>query len=124
MKFTYLYYLFGRRWPMLLLALAGIVVAILRRTHHPRASLLTISALGLFIVQSLTFGTVFFLLPRLHDSGVSYASINNLYIVVEFCRDIVYAGVIVLLVSAVLSQRNQADGAMREEMKTIPKHMN
>jgi hypothetical protein len=114
MKFTYLYYLFGRRWPMLLLMLAGIVVAILRRKHHPRASLLTVAALALFVAQSLMFGTVFYLLPRLHDSGVSYASINNLYLVVEFCRDIVYAGVISLLVCAVLSQRNQTvDGMMK-----------
>ncbi len=106
MKFSYFYYLFGRRWPVLLLMLAGIVVAILRRKHHPRASLLTVSALVLFIAQSLTFGTVFFLLPRLHDSGFSYASINNLFLIVEVCRDIVYAGVILLLVSAVFSQRD------------------
>lgn len=106
MKFSYFYYLFGRRWPVLLLMLAGIVVAILRRKHHPRASLLTVSALVLFIVQSLAFGSVFFLLPRLHDSGFSYASINNLFLLIEVCRDIVYAGVIGLLVCAVLSQRD------------------
>ncbi len=114
MKFSYLYYLFGTRWPVLLLMLAGVVVAILRHKHHPRASLLTVSALVLFVAQSLSFATVFYLLPRLHDSGFSYASINNLYLVVEFCRDVVYAGVIALLVGAVLSQRNQtADGTMK-----------
>lgn len=106
MELTYFYYLFGRRWPVLLLMLAGIVVAILRRKHHPKASLLTVSALVLFIAQSLTFGTVFYLLPRLHDSGFSYGSINNLFLMVEVCRDIVYAAVIALLVFAVLSQRN------------------
>ena len=106
MKFGYFYFLFGRRWPMLLLALVGIVVAILRRRHHQKASLLTVAALILFIVQSLAFGTVFFLLPRLHDSGFSYDSINYLFLLVEVCRDVVYAGVIALLVCAVLSQRN------------------
>jgi len=93
---------------MLLLVLAGIVVAIVRRKHHPKVSLLTVSGLGLFIVQSLTFGSIFYLLPRLHDRGFSYENINNLYLVVEVCRDIFYSAVIVLLVSAVLSQRNPA----------------
>lgn len=106
MRFGYFYFLFGRRWPVLLLMLAGIVVAIVRRKRHPRASLLTIAALVLFVVQSLGFGTVFFLLPRLHDNGFSYASINNLFLLVQVCRDVVYAGVIGLLVCAVLSQRN------------------
>ena len=109
MEISYFYYLFGRRWPMLLLVLAGIVVAIVRWKRHPKVSLLTASGLVLFIVQSLTFGSIFYFLPWLHDRGYSYGSINNLYLVVEICRDIFYSAVIVLLVGAVLSQRNPAE---------------
>jgi hypothetical protein len=93
---------------MLLLVLAGIIVAVVRWKRHPKVSLLTVSGLGLFIVRSLTFGSIFYLLPRLHDRGFSYGSINSLYLVVEVCGDIFYSAVIVLLVSAVLSQRNPA----------------
>jgi hypothetical protein len=93
---------------MLLLVLAGIVIAIVRWKRHPKVSLLTVSGLSLFIAQSMTFGSIFYFLPRLHDRGFSYGSINNLYLVLEVCRDIFYSAVIVLLVSAVLSQRNPA----------------
>jgi hypothetical protein len=106
-EISYFYYLFGRRWPMLLLVLAGILVALVRWKRHPKVSLLTVSGLGLFILQSLTFGSVFYLLPRLHDRGFSYGNINNLYLIIEVCRDIFYSAVIVLLVSAVLTQRSQ-----------------
>ena len=78
MKFTYLEYLLARRWPMLLLVLAGIVIAIRRRKRHPKVSLLTVLGLGLFIAQSLTFGSIFYLLPRLLERGFSYGNINNL----------------------------------------------
>lgn len=106
MKFTYFEYLFARRWPMLLLVLAGMVVAILRWKRHPKASLLTVLGLGLFIVRSITFGSIFYFLPNLLERGFSYGDLNNLYIVVEVCGDIFYSAVIVFLVSAVLSQRN------------------
>jgi hypothetical protein len=93
---------------MLLLVFAGIVVAIVRWKRHPKASLLTVSGLVLFILQSLTFGSIFYFLPQLHDRGFSYDTINNLYLVGEICGDIFYSAVILLLVSAVFSQRNPA----------------
>jgi hypothetical protein len=93
---------------MLLLVLAGIAVAIVRWKRHPKVSLLTVSGMVLFIGQSLTFGSIFYFLPWLHDRGFSYDTINNLYLVFEICRDIFYSAVIVLLVSAVFSQRNPA----------------
>ena len=60
MEISYFYYLFGRRWPMLLLVLAGIAVAIVRWKRHPKVSLLTVSGMVLFIGQSLTFGSIFY----------------------------------------------------------------
>ena len=106
MEFTYFEFMFRGRWPMLLFALTGIVVAILLRKRHPKVSWLTALGLLLFIAQSLSFATVFYLLPRLHERGFSYGSLNNLYLLVAFCRDIFYSGVIALLVGAVLSQRS------------------
>lgn len=90
---------------MQLLVLAGLVFAIIRWKRHPKVSLLTVSGLVLFLAQSLTFGTIFYLLPRLHDQGWSYGGINNLYLAGSICRDIIYSGVIVLLVSAAFTQR-------------------
>jgi len=90
---------------MLLFLLAGIVIAIVRRKRHPKVSWLTVAGLVLFIVQSMTFGTIFYFLPQLYDRGFSDAAVNNFYILVEICHDIVFSAVVVLLVSAVLSQR-------------------
>jgi hypothetical protein len=108
MERNYFYFVFGARWPMLLLALIGIVVALWRRRLHPKASLLTVLALVLFLVQSPTFGTIFYFLPRLSARGFTYSAINPLYIIIEVCHDIVFTPVIILLVSAVLSQRKPA----------------
>lgn len=104
-RFTFVEYLFSRRWPMLLLALIGLVIALIRWKQHPKVSLLTAAGLFLFILQSLTFGTIFYFLPRLLEQGFSYGGLNNLYLFVEVIRDFVYSCVIILLVSAAFIQR-------------------
>ncbi|HSS21336.1 MAG TPA: hypothetical protein VLL54_14775 [Pyrinomonadaceae bacterium] len=106
---NYFYYLFAARWPMHLIALIGIIVAIVRWQRHPRVSLLAIFGLLLYMGQSLTFGTIFYLLPRLHQQQYSYSTVNYVYIVVEICRDIVFTGVVVLLVSAAFSARHAGE---------------
>ena len=106
LKYTLLEYLFITRWPMYLTSFAGLVFAIIRWKRHPRVSLMAILALLLLMGQSLIFNTAFYFLPRLTEQGFSYGAIDRFYILVEVCRDIVYAVIIVLLVSAAFSQRS------------------
>ena len=98
-------YLLLSRLPIILLALVGIVFAIARWKRHSRVSLLTVFGLGLFLFQSLTFMFLYSFLPRLHNRGLTYASINHLYTFAQVCQDFLFAGVIVLLVAAAFSQR-------------------
>jgi hypothetical protein len=99
--------MFGRRWPVMLLMLVGLIVSIVRWKRHPRVSLLAVAGILLYITQWLIFGTAFYQMPTLHDRGFSYQSLIYIYLLVEICQDFVYSGVIVLLISAALAQRNQ-----------------
>jgi hypothetical protein len=106
MRHSFIAYLFLLRWPMYLVSLAALVFAIIRWKRHPKVSLLAILALLLLMGQSLAFNSIFYFLPRLAQQGFSYGAIDRFYIVVEVCRDIVYAVIVGLLVSAAFSQRS------------------
>jgi hypothetical protein len=83
------------------------VFAIARWRRHPKVSLLTVIGLRLSLFQSLTFASIYYFLPRLHDSGWSYGAVNNLYTVANLCQDLFQALVIILLVIAAFTQRNK-----------------
>ncbi len=95
------------RTPILLLALVGILIAIVRWKRHPKVSVLTFLGLGLFLIQSLTFMFVYYYLPRLPQTGWALSSMNTLFSVVQVCQDFLFAIVIVLLVTAAFSSRQQ-----------------
>jgi hypothetical protein len=108
MRDSFLYFLFSRRGPAFLVMFVGLVVAVVRWKHHPRVSLLASSGIVLYIVQSIAFGTVFYFLPRLQESGWSYGSISNLALILEILRDFIFTGAMLLIISAALSQRKPA----------------
>jgi hypothetical protein len=94
---------FTRRIPMILFCLAGMVVAILRSGKNPTASLLAGLSLGLYPIKSFVF------------SGISYSSLSltkalgvqysTLYITFTLMDNILYAIMIILMVSAVFVGR-------------------
>ena len=94
---------------MHLMSLAGLLFAVIRWKRHPKVSLLTVAALLLLLIQSLTFGTIYYYLPELLRQGFTYGTLNSLYLLVEVCRDIVYSIIVVLLVSAAFSGRSPTE---------------
>ena len=96
----------ARRLPMVLLALGGIVFAIMRWKSHPRASLMTVVALGIYLVDMVVFTIILYWLPNLIDPmGLSPSSSRWFYSVVYFIEDIVFALTIILLVAAAFTER-------------------
>jgi hypothetical protein len=93
------------RVPLILLVVAGILLAIVRWKRHSKVSLLTVLGLGLFLFQSLTFMFLYTFLPRLLERGWTFTSINLLYTATQLCQDFLFAGAIILLVVAAFSQR-------------------
>ena len=95
-----------RRLPFMLVAAAGIVVAIIRWKIHPKVSLMTVIALIIYFIEIFTFNTFLYYLPnmldplRLSSSGTSW-----IYSIAYFCEDIVAAVIIILLVAAAFSGR-------------------
>jgi hypothetical protein len=103
---TYLGYFLVRRAPILLLALGGIVFALIRWKRHPKVSLLTIIGLSFLLIESLVYTIVLYQLPLIFESlGVDFSSQRTFYTVLYVLEDIARALVIVLLVAAAFSQR-------------------
>jgi hypothetical protein len=106
MEISYFTYVFSRRWPVLLVVLTALIFAIARWKRHPKVSALTVGGLLLFQFQSIGFSSLFYFLPRLADQGWSWASIDNLSIVLDVCHDIFFAAAVGLLMTAIFVGRN------------------
>ena len=101
---SYLFYIFAGRIPLFLLLLGGIGFAFMRWSRHPRVSFLTILGLFFYLLESIFFTFIVFLLPNLFPTGRFVAS-DSLYMVLFLLDDIAYTAVIIVLVSAVFTQR-------------------
>lgn len=86
---------------MLLLALGGSIFALVRWKVHPRASLMTLIALVIYVIEAVLFTVFIYYLPELTQTmHMSAKATGWLYTVIFFFEDFVLAGVILLLVSA------------------------
>lgn len=103
---TFLGYLLLRRAVLLLVILGGIVFAIVRSRRHPRVSLITILALGMYLVESFAFAFLFHYLPKFFETlKLSDKGISTLDTVLQLVDDFGFAAVLILLVAAAFSQR-------------------
>ena len=116
MDTSFFVYLFGRRWPVMLVVLAGIVFAIIRWKRHPKVSAFAIAGLLLFQIQSLAFSSIYYKLPELANRGWTWAAIDNVAIAIDVCHDIFYALAIAMLASAVFSSRNLQLGSQSKPL--------
>ena len=98
-----------RRAPMLLLALGGIGFAIVRWKRHPRASLMTVLGLGLYLVEGFVYTGIIYGLPKLTQGmNLSYVQISPIYTALSVLDDFAFAAVIILLVAAAFAGRKPA----------------
>ena len=119
METSLFYFLFSRRWPVMLVVLTGLIFAIIRWRRHPRVSALTIAGLLLFQLQSLAFSSLYYFLPRLADHGWTWRSIDHLSIGLDICQDLVFSVAIALLAAAVFTGRTRQNAAS-PPAKVIP----
>lgn len=106
---TFLGYLLLRRAVLLLVIFGGIGFAIVRWKRHPRVSMMTTIALGLYLVESFAFSFLFHYLPRFFDTlHLSDNNIGTLDSVLQLVDDFAFAAVLILLVAAAFSQRNRS----------------
>jgi hypothetical protein len=98
-----------QRAPLLLVLFGGIAFAIARSKRHPRVSQLTVAALAFYVIKLVVLTLVSFSIPRLREQmHLSYAAANALFDVANVVGDISFAIIIVLLVTAAFSSRNQS----------------
>ncbi len=104
---------FVQRSPILLVALGGIVFAIIRWRRHPRVSLLVTVGLVFYIIKLTVFAVLYYWLPTLGASmKMSYRAINSLYDVTTVVSDITFSIVLVILVVAAFYRRSRVAPAI------------
>ena len=95
-----------QRSPFLLIILVGILFSIVRWRRHPKASLLTLIALGFYLAKLFVFTSVNYAIPTLRESMQwSYGAANNLYSALHVLNDIGFSIVLILLVAAAFANR-------------------
>lgn len=102
---SYLFNVFAGRIPLFVLLLGGIVFALVRWNRHSRVSFLTILGLLFYLLESVLFTFIVFLLPTVLPAGARLVASEWIYTVLFILDDLAYAAVIIALVSAVFSQR-------------------
>ena len=98
---------------MLLLALIAIVFAIMRWRRNPTVSMITVVAFLFYLIKVFAFVALYYWLPNLRESmHLSYAALDNLSLLLGALNDIGFAIVIVMLVVAAFSKRQQVAPAI------------
>ena len=106
----FLYFLLRlvRRLPMLLLCLGGTIFALVRWKRHPRASLMTIIALLLYLVEGIIFIAFLYWVPDLMQAmRLSSKASGWFYTIIFFFEDFFFVAVLLLLVGAALTGRRR-----------------
>jgi ABC-type multidrug transport system permease subunit len=97
---------------MLLIALGGIIFAVLRWKRHPRVSLMTVLALIVYLFDAVFYSVFLYWLPELTGSmRLSSDTMRWVYSSIYFCEDIVYAAIILLIVAAAFTGRQKRPSA-------------
>lgn len=99
----------AERTPMVLLALVAIVIAIVRWRRHPGVSGLTVVAFLLYLFRMFVFAFLFQWLPRLHLSSNAF---DTFFVLMGVFSDLFFAGVLLMLVFAAFSKRQEPSFAI------------
>jgi hypothetical protein len=92
--------------PLILVCVTGIIISLLRWSHHPSLSLLTSLGLGLLLFSRIVLGTLATWLPRyLIENGWAIEQTGLINGAVVFLANIVSAIGLSLLVYAVFAGR-------------------
>jgi hypothetical protein len=103
---SFLAYTLLRRSLLILFVLGGIAVAIMRWKRHPRVSLMTVIALGFYLIESFAASIFFYSLPN--SFGTTAISSSTIYTAIYFIEDFAFAAVLILLVAAAFTGRRPA----------------
>lgn len=90
--------------PIIIVTIAGIILAIKRWRRHSTVSLFTIVCLSLLLIHILFFGPLFIVLPMMFMSYESYPSFLK---TMGFVELLIYAIIFALLLVAALMKRNE-----------------
>jgi hypothetical protein len=103
---TFLIYLLIKKSVLIVTILGGVGFAVYRWKRYPRISLMTVLALGLYLVDTLAFVIITSLLPRfffqLHLTAQNISTLSSVF---QLLDDFVFATVVILLVAAAFTGR-------------------
>ena len=100
----------ARRSPVILVALVGIVFAIVRGKRHPTVSLITCIALVIYFIRIVGFTLLNYYLPNIgHALHLADSQVDSAYTVMFVFEDFVYAVILIILVAAAFIGRRPTD---------------
>ena len=95
-----------RRAPVILVALIGIVIAIVRGRRHPSVSIITLLALAIYFLRLIFFMVLFYKLPDIFRAlRLTAAQISWTYTATYVFQDIGFVVILLLLVVAAFRGR-------------------
>ena len=104
---------------MLLLAVAGMIIAAMRWKRHPRVSLLTIIAMIIYVVDAFVLSFLIYYVPPMFYNTRSPTAVSWVYFFLYFFDDFVIAATIVLLVAAAfIGRRSLLHGISTQETQS------
>jgi hypothetical protein len=104
--FTFLVYLLIKKSVLIVTLLCGIGFAVYRWKRHPRISLMAVLALGLYLIGTLAFAIIYYLLTGFFFRlQLTAQNLSTLQVVFQLLVDSVLAVVLILLVAAAFTGR-------------------
>ena len=105
---TFFLLLMLRRVPMILVALGAIIFAFVRWRSSPRASVITVIAFLIYLIDMVVFTAFLYWFPEMSASWrLSSSAREWLDWIIFFCEDFVTAAFIILLTAAAFVGRRQ-----------------
>ncbi|MCB0214298.1 MAG: hypothetical protein KDJ52_33475 [Anaerolineae bacterium] len=106
---------FASQLPVILVWLAGFIMAIVFWRRHPRVSLLTVIAMVGFFINTLVGTYISLWLPRMQPQGWSMEQIGMAFAVSGFIRAFISAILWGLLLVAVFGWRGKSPDVSQED---------
>ncbi len=115
MRDGFLYYFLisaARRLPMLIFAAGAILLALMRWKRNPRASLMTVIAFVIYLLDFVIFNAFLYWFPQLTESWhLSPSARQWVDGIIFFFEDFLTAAIIILLTAAAFIGRNKSQTA-------------
>jgi hypothetical protein len=93
-----------RKSPLFLVLIGGLIFAVIRWKRHRRTSLLASIGISVYLLSILVVSSTYYVVPGLLER-MHISMATQVFTVIQIIDDLVYSGVLILLIGAAFSER-------------------